>query len=198
MKENLTGLRIINKVQQTKAFSDIELVQHALGNADNYAAIVEKYEAPLLRYILRISNISRAEGEDLLQNIFLKAYQNLNDFDPNLKFSSWIYRIAHNEVISAWRRKAARCEEINLEKIDAEQLLTSGLDIPGQADEKFLAEFVHKILNKIPQKYREVLILRYLEDKDYAEISDILCKPMGTVATLLTRAKKAFEIEAQN
>jgi RNA polymerase sigma-70 factor, ECF subfamily len=185
-------------VPQTKLFfSDIELVQQTLENADNYAVIVEKYEAPLLRYILRISNISREEGEDLLQNVFLKAYQNLNDFDASLKFSSWIYRIAHNEVISAWRRRSARCEEVNLEKSEVAQLLASTLNIPTQIDEKFLAKFVQEILNKISQKYQEVLILRYLEGKDYSEISDILRKPMGTIATLLSRAKKAFKYETR-
>jgi len=176
---------------------DASLVARSLQNPDNYAAIVEKYEKPLLRYVLRISNISKEEGEDLLQGVFLKAYQNLNDFDQSLKFSSWIYRIAHNEVISSWRKKSARNEEINLEKAEAAQLLASTLNIPAQADEKFLAKSVREILKQLPQKYRDVLILRYLESKDYKEISDILRKPSGTVATLINRAKKIFEKEAE-
>ena len=171
---------------------DTILVALSLEDSKNYAAIVEKYERQLLRYLLRISDISREEGEDLLQNVFLKAYQNLRDFDTSLKFSSWIYRIAHNEAISAWRRRSSRGEEINLESMEATQLLQSTLDIPIAIDEKFLTEFVHKILEKIPQKYREVLVLRYLESKDYSEISDILCCPMGSVATLVSRAKKIF------
>ncbi len=176
---------------------DITLVARALENPDAYAAIVEKYERPLLRYLLRISDISREEGEDLLQNVFLKAYQNLRDFDTSLKFSSWIYRIAHNEAISAWRRRNSRGEEINLESAEATQLLQSTLNIPIAIDEKFLAEFVHKILAKLPRKYREVLVLRYLESKDYSEISDILRCPMGSVATLVSRAKKIFRNEAE-
>ena len=176
---------------------DIILVARSLENSKNYAAIVEKYERPLLRYLLRISDISREEGEDLLQNVFLKAYQNLHDFDTSLKFSSWIYRIAHNEAISAWRRRNSRGEEINLENAEAMQLLQLTLDIPTETNEKFLAEFVRKILTKLPQKYREVLILRYLESKDYSEISDILRRPMGSVATLVSRAKKIFRNEAE-
>ncbi|MCF7846143.1 MAG: sigma-70 family RNA polymerase sigma factor [Candidatus Peribacteraceae bacterium] len=176
---------------------DIVLVERAIADPDEYAKIVEKYEAPLLRYLLRISNISREEAEDLLQNVFLKAYQNLRDFDPDLKFSSWIYRIAHNEVISAWRKRSARAAEINLESAEAAQLIASTLDIPAATDEKLLAGFVRSVLAEIPQKYREVLILKFLEDKDYSEISDILRKPMGTVATLVHRAKSAFETAAQ-
>ncbi|MFH0833824.1 MAG: sigma-70 family RNA polymerase sigma factor [Patescibacteria group bacterium] len=176
---------------------DVELVERALVDPDAYAAIVERYEAPLLRYLLRISNISRADGEDLLQNVFLKAYQNLRGFDPDLKFSSWIYRIAHNEAVSAWRKKSARADELNLETAEAAQLLKSTLDIPTEADQKILVKFVRSILAKIPDKYREVLILRFLEDKDYSEISDILRKPMGSVATLVSRAKAAFELAAR-
>lgn len=176
---------------------DIILVARALENSKNYATIVEKYERPLLRFLLRISDISREEGEDLLQNIFLKAYQNLRDFDSDLKFSSWIYRIARNEAISAWRRRNSRGKEINLENAEATQLLQSTLDIPIATDEKFLTEFVRKILEKLPRKYREILILRYLESKDYSEISDILCRPMGSVATLVSRAKKIFRDEAE-
>lgn len=173
---------------------DVELVQLALADPDNYAQIVEKYEQPLLRYVLRISNISREEGEDILQNVFLKAYQNLRDFDSSLKFSSWIYRIAHNEVISNWRKKSARAEEVSLEAAEAAQLLKSTLDIPAATDEVFMIAFVHAVLAKLPRKYREVLILRYLDSKDYSEISDILHRPMGSVATLVSRAKKAFEL----
>ncbi|MFH1375407.1 MAG: sigma-70 family RNA polymerase sigma factor [Patescibacteria group bacterium] len=176
---------------------DSDLAARAIENPDEYAPLVEKYEQPLLRYILRISNISQEEGEDLLQNVFLKAYQNLNDFDGKLKFSSWIYRIAHNEVVSAWRRRSARAGEINLEKAEAAKILCSTLDVPVRTDEKFLTESVREMLGKLPQKYREVLILRFLEEKDYSEISDILHKPPGTVATLLNRAKRAFEQAAR-
>ncbi|MFH0776471.1 MAG: sigma-70 family RNA polymerase sigma factor [Patescibacteria group bacterium] len=199
MKENPGLARIIFLVHPpTKApLSDVELVQRALADPDDYAKLVERYERPLLRYLLRISNISREEGEDLLQNVFLKAYQNLRDFDPDLKFSSWIYRIAHNEAISAWRKKSARAEEVNLENAEAAQLLQSTLDIPAATDEKLLAEFVRSILAKLDPKYREVLVLRFLESKDYSEISDILRKPMGSVATLVSRAKTAFELAAR-
>lgn len=181
----------------TQMLEDSDLAARAIENPDEYAPLVEKYEQPLLRYILRISNISQEEGEDLLQNVFLKAYQNLNDFDGKLKFSSWIYRIAHNEVVSAWRRRSARAGEINLEKAEAAKILCSTLDVPVRTDEKFLTESVREMLGKLPQKYREVLILRFLEEKDYSEISDILHKPPGTVATLLNRAKRAFEQAAR-
>lgn len=176
---------------------DSDLVVRAIENPEAYAQVVKKYEKPLLRYVLRISGVSREEGEDLLQNVFLKAYQNLHDFDRSLKFSSWIYRIAHNEVVSAWRKRSARAGEIQLEKAEATKILHFTLDVSDHTDEKFLAESVREILSRLPQKYREVLVLRYLEEKDYNEISDILRKPSGTVATLIARAKKSFEKSAR-
>jgi len=178
---------------ENSSISDGELVRFSLENADFFAQIVQKYEKPLLRYLLRISNISREEAEDLLQEIFIKTYQNLRDFDASLKFSSWIYRIAHNEAISAWRKKVSRGEKINLEKAEAAQLLHSTLDVATQIDDQFLIESVQTILCDLPSKYREVLVLRFLENKDYSEISDILRRPMGSVATLISRAKKYFE-----
>ena len=184
--------------RQNPPLSDGELVRLSLENTDFYEQIVERYEAPLLRYLLRISNISREEAEDLLQEVFIKAYQNLRDFDQDLKFSSWIYRIAHNEAISAWRKRSSRGEQVDLEKAEAAQLLRSTLDIPAQADDQFLAQSVQTILADLPTKYREVLILRFLENKDYSEISDIIRRPMGSVATLISRAKKQFERSARS
>ena len=181
--------------------SDLTLVKLTLANPDDYVFLVERYEAKLLRYIRRITNVSVPEAEDLLQNVFLKAYQNLNDFDPKLKFSSWIYRIAHNEVISNWRKKSARAEEVNLDEKDMEAFFTAAFSFDSaqdktaseELDAKILSKKVHEILSRLPIKYREVLILRFIEEKDYAEISDIIRKPGGTVATLIARAKKAFK-----
>lgn len=181
--------------------SDLTFVKRALADPDDYALLVERYEAKLMRYIRRITNVTTPEAEDLLQNVFLKAYQNLNDFDSKLKFSSWIYRIAHNEVISNWRKKSARAEEVNIDEKDMEAFFTSafsfdsaqGRAMSEELDSKFLSKKVHEVLSQLPLKYREVLILRFVEEKDYAEISDIIRKPGGTVATLISRAKKAFK-----
>ena len=197
-KENSRGKRNIFLVPlENSPLPDSKLVRLSLENAAFFAQIVQKYEKSLLRYLLRISNISREEAEDLLQEIFVKIYQNLRDFDSSLKFSSWIYRIAHNETISAWRKKSVRGEKVDLEKAEAAQLLRSTLDIAAEVDDRFLVESVREILRDLPPKYREILVLRFLENKDYSEISDILRRPMGSVATLISRAKKHFERAAR-
>ena len=178
--------------------TDEELVSLTIDNQDYLAILIKRYEDKLLRYIHRISNVSAEEAEDVLQEVFIKVYTNLNDFDQDLKFSSWVYRIAHNHVISNFRRNKTRGmeEQIPIDEKIA-NILISDIDTIKDIDHTFLKENINKVLMKMDIKYREVLVLKYLEEKEYKEMSDILKKPMGTIATLINRAKKQFKIELQ-
>lgn len=210
LKENLVNLRIISDKrynefevvllmdirQVVNLKTDEELVILILENQGYFTYLIERYERKLLAYILRISNVSHQEAEDVLQDVFIKVYQNLNDFDPDLKFSSWIYRITHNEVISNYRKRRSRDKDLSIDIDDADlENFASDLDITQELDDKFLRANIFKVLDKLDIKYREVLVLKFLEEKNYREISDIIKKPMGTVATLINRAKKAFLVE---
>jgi len=188
---------INNEKNQEK--TDEKLVSLSLKNQDCFLYIMRRYEARLLRYIKRISNFSQDKSEDVLQDIFIKIYRNLNNFDQSLKFSSWIYRIAHNTVISEHRKEKSRPIYFSSEEND-EILnnLKSDLDITKELNLKYLKNNINKILDTLDEKYREVLILKYLEEKSYEEISDILKKPMGTVATLINRAKTQFKKQAKD
>jgi len=180
--------------------NDEELAYLTAENQSYFLCIMKRYEAPLMRYIRRISNFNFEESEDILQEVFIKVYQNINEFDDSLKFSSWIYRITHNHVISSFRKKKSRAEGAVLEITEDElNNISSSLDIIREVDEKINKEVLSRVLNNIDQKYREVLVLKFLEERDYKEISDIIKKPMGTVATLINRAKKKMieEIEKQ-
>ena len=182
--------------QDVNLKTDEELVILILENQGYFTYLIERYERKLLAYILRISNVSHQEAEDVLQDVFIKVYQNLNDFDPDLKFSSWIYRITHNEVISNYRKRRSRDKDLVIDIDDADlQNFASDLDITQELDDKFLRANIFKVLDNLDIKYREVLVLKFLEEKNYREISDIIKKPMGTVATLINRAKKAFLVE---
>ncbi|MFH0820507.1 MAG: sigma-70 family RNA polymerase sigma factor, partial [Candidatus Peregrinibacteria bacterium] len=96
--------------------NDLELVKKALENPDHYAAIIERYEKMLLRFVHGLSQLSEPDAEDVIQNVFLKAYDHLNDFDPALKLSTWLMRIARNEVIDLWRRRKVRPQEVWLDE----------------------------------------------------------------------------------
>jgi RNA polymerase sigma-70 factor (ECF subfamily) len=174
--------------------TDEQLVIASISDPEQFAELIDRYQLKLFHYIKRLINISDADAEDLLQEVFLKIYQALNGFDSKLKFSSWAYRITHNHTISHYRKLKARLQ--TLTEQDSQvffEKLTAETDLEKEADQKFLQEKVAKALSKLDNKYKEVLILKFLEDKDYQEISDILKKPMGTIATLINRAKAKFK-----
>ncbi|MCD5381325.1 MAG: RNA polymerase sigma factor [Candidatus Pacebacteria bacterium] len=172
--------------------SDEELVKHTLQDKSVFGELVERYEAKLTRYIIRLGVRDIDDQLDVLQDIFLKTYRNLNAFDTSLKFSSWIYRIAHNEAISWYRKKNVRPEGHLIG--DSEEMLsflsakTESADV--SFDKTINAEVVNEALLEIDSKYREAIILRFFEHKEYEEISDILKIPTGSVGTLLHRGKK--------
>jgi RNA polymerase sigma-70 factor (ECF subfamily) len=173
--------------------TDQELVLKSLLDQQFYGEIIEKYERPLLRFIKRISSFNEAEAEEILQETFLQAWVKLNAYDDTLAFSSWIYRIARNKTISEFRKYQSR----GLDKQD--ELDNALYDITG-SDENIMdnvntvinGAHVREVLHSLSQEHREVLVLRFLEQYSYEEISDIIRKPSGTVATLISRAKKAF------
>ncbi|HER25187.1 MAG TPA: RNA polymerase sigma factor [Candidatus Atribacteria bacterium] len=175
--------------------TDEQIVALTLKNQEYYLYIMKRYEAKLLNYILKISNISREDGEDILQEVFIKAYQNLNDFDLNFKFSNWIYSIAHNITISAYRKKTVRPQTTSWEDKDLNSILESTIDVENINLQKLTYNKILTIINQLSLKYKDVLILKFVEGKDYREISDILHKPMGTIATLINRAKKYLKQE---
>lgn len=165
-----------------------------------FYCISSKYSEKILKYILRITNISQEEAEDLLQEVFIKVYQNINEFNKSLSFSSWIYRIAHNTTIDYYRKNKDK-KSISLQTDDEDyvnliELIESDKNIEKDYKKKELIEKIMSILSLLDAKYKEVLILKFLEEKNYCEISDILKIPEWTVATLINRWKAQFKIKA--
>ncbi|MBU4345056.1 MAG: RNA polymerase sigma factor [Desulfobacteraceae bacterium] len=175
---------------------DEQLVQLSLKDQGCFYYLMKRYEIKILRYIKRLTTASQEEAEDIIQEVFIKVYRNLNGFNQKLKFSSWIYRIAHNEIINQYHKTKLRLAITPLNIEDEENLIDSinnTIEINGTYENLENAEKVRKALAELPDKYREILVLRYLEDKTYNEISDILRKPPGTVATQINRAKASFK-----
>ena len=170
--------------------NDVQLVILSLDNQEYYYCLMKRYEIPLMNYIRKLSGMNQSDVEDVLQEVFILAYQNLNDFDRQFKFSSWIYRIAHNQTVSMLRKKTKNYQDISWDEHDLDQLVQSDFDIEQSLFQKMDYRNLLQNIDKLPLKYKEVLLLKFLEGKDYQEISDILRKPMGTIGTLINRAKK--------
>lgn len=172
-----------------KELSDNEIVEKSIANIEYFSCLYNRYEATLLRYVKRMALVDDDQAEDILQEAFIKIWRNLNDFNQDLKLSSWIYRIVHNEAISFWRKKKSfgKDRQIILKDNLLEDIL---IDFEIVDDHKKNDLLTHEILELLPLKYKSVLVLKFIERMSYQEISDVLKIPEGTVATRINRAKK--------
>lgn len=170
--------------------TDEEIVRMVQSGKINYFDILfERYEEKILRYAKRFL-FNYNDVEDIVQQVFIKAYINIKSFDASRKFSPWLYRIAHNEFINAIKKK----NKEPLSFFDLDILFPSAVskdDADKKLQEKELHSILDKYLNKLSPKYREPLVLHYFEDLSYKEIADILYIPVSTVGV---RIKRAIEI----
>ncbi len=159
------------------------------GDMNALSTLIDRYQSPLLRYTNYLGVIEN--DEDVVQETFIKVYMNIRGFDPTKKFSSWIYRIAHNTAVTHLRKSRFTIpwEEYldNFVKVDP----TDNIDVD------FKKSQVEKCLASLPIHYRAPLALHYLEAKSYTEIMDILRLPLGTVSTRINRAKKQMRAICQ-
>lgn len=171
-----------------ESHEDAELVARALRDTRAYGELVRRFEFVLKRYVRRILGAHAQQADDVVQDSFIKAYMNLNSYDRRRPLAPWLYRIAHNEAISFLRKRGSGPLLITGE--DGQLLL----DRVCADDTAFLAQNreadggnLEGAMAGLAPHYREVITLRYLEEKTYDEISDILAMPPGTVATRIRR-----------
>ena len=186
----------IPSTQNAEESSDHNLVIASLANPDAFSGIVERYWERLFRYVRRISFSSDEDIEDILQETFIKVYKNLNAFDGDLTFSTWIYHICRNTVIDSIRKKSSRPKTIGLDTEDFAHLFQDPVNIIQTIDAQEQLKKIAAIIESLPLIYREVLILKFLEEKSYEEIMDIVEKPKGTVASLINRGRKLLKEKA--
>jgi len=179
------------------ALSDQELITAAnRGSEDAYRALVERYQQPVIGLLLRIVR-DRAWAEDLAQESFIKAFRALGTFQIERKFSSWLFKIAHNTAIDALRRK--RVDTVPLETTDSDtpDLLNC---LPGSDVEspetvlrgRDLGVAMAQAIGGLRPEYRSVIEFRFVQGMAYDEIAEIMDLPLGTVKTHLHRARKSL------
>jgi RNA polymerase sigma-70 factor, ECF subfamily len=166
------------------------------GDKDLFGELIDRYEAKLTRYIKKFTQ-NTEDVSDIIQVVFIKAYVNLQSFDPTRSFNSWIYRIAHNESVTYLKKRGG--ERVSF--IDFDTFFPHPF-AKETSDEKALSredkEALDKSLDQISLKYREVLVLYYYEELSYQEIADVLHIPIATVGVRIKRGKDALHRQLTN
>ncbi len=167
--------------------SDQQLVRQALANPNDFANLIRRYEARIRRYTFRLS-LSGAIQDDVMQEIFMHTWLNLNAYDPARPLAPWLYRIAYTQSMTALRKSRHSRAVISGE--DAAKIIAA-IATDGSAEQSrdlaHLKGELTQALANLAEKPRAALILRYLEDYAYLDIAEVLRIPIGTVATLIHR-----------
>jgi RNA polymerase sigma-70 factor (ECF subfamily) len=160
------------------------------GDIEIFRELVARYEAKLKRYGKKFLSGDQAAVEDAVQETFLKSYVNIKSYDSSRRFSSWIYRIAHNEFINVLKKK----EKGALLFFDPDVIFPHPIakeKTDKDAEDRLTSQMVGKCMDRLPFKYREVLVLFYQEEQSYEEIAEILRIPVSTVGVRLKRGREA-------
>ena len=175
------------------AIADCELVVRAIkGREDGFNELVRRYQRPIAAYVYRMVGDYDA-ALDLTQEVFIKVYSSLERYRPEFKFSTWIYKIAHNASVDYLRRSASRGQALTseVEGEEREMQVMSRKLSPEQeyAVEERRAE-IERVVRQLPAVYRELIILRHQHDLSYDEIAEVTSLPLGTVKNRLFRARE--------
>ena len=173
--------------------TDRELVATAVtGVEGSFEELVRRYQRPISAYVYRmVGNYESAL--DLTQEIFIKVYNSLERYRAEFKFSTWIYKIAHNAAVDHLRRTATREHSLMIgpEGDQFDLPIESGRLSPEQESERRERRVeIETVVRALPANYRELIILRHSQDLSYEEIVEVTGLPLGTVKNRLFRARE--------
>lgn len=163
------------------------------GDEKAYSELTQKYQKPLyfhVRKMIRNSDFA----EDLVQDIFLKAFKSLKNYKNDYAFSTWLYRIATNHTIDYLRKKKLETLSIHADDSDDTHATIQLADEDSFTDEPMIRRErknkVHEAIGQLPEKYKEVILKRHIEEKSYQEIAEEMDIPLGTVKAHIFRARE--------
>lgn len=161
-------------------------------NIELFGVLIERYEVKIKRYARKFLS-DKEDINDVVQEIFIKVYKNIESFDIKRKFSSWLYRIAHNELINALKKKKRK----TLPLLNLDVFLPyyyKNEDLDEKIDKKRMQGIIDKCLDDLDFKYQEPIVLHYFEELSYKEISDVMEIPVSTVGIRIKRAKEKIRL----
>jgi len=167
-----------------RAVEDADLILKARrGEVEAFNLLISRWEKRVFNYLLRILQ-NREDALDLSQDVFLKAYQNLRKLDDPQRFPAWLFRIAHNEAYSLFRKRKPEGELENTERPEAAAAFPIELSIA-----------VTSALNKLNADQREAVVLKIYQGFKFEEMSEILSCPVSTVKSRLYTALELLKSE---
>ncbi|KXH81698.1 RNA polymerase sigma factor [Sporosarcina sp. HYO08] len=163
-----------------------EWIQQVLaGNKQAYAFIIDKYKNPLYGTILRMTQHPQ-DAQDLVQEAFIKVYEQLHQYDATGSFSSWLYRVAINHCMDEFRKKRYQMKQVEVE--ESSIVNTNHPEVIFLQKEK--KRQLERLIATLPEDERIIILLRYVNELGYIEISELVDVPLSTVRNKLHRAKK--------
>ncbi|HEV8157520.1 MAG TPA: sigma-70 family RNA polymerase sigma factor [Pyrinomonadaceae bacterium] len=180
-------------LKNIKTLTDGELIEKAIGGReDGFEELVCRYQRPITGYVYRMLNNYDA-SLDVTQEVFIKVYNSLEKYSSEYKFSTWLYRIAHNAAIDYMRRNSVYQQSLEAENADGSYQLQIESPRPSPEQEREQSEWrteVESIVKCLPTVYRELILLRHAQDLSYDEIAEVTNLPLGTVKNRLFRARE--------
>lgn len=179
--------------------SDAQIVQNVLGGrTEAFAELVERYHRKVFAIALRMV-ANRSDAEDVAQEVFVKLYENLHRYDASQPLQNWLLRIASNHTLN-WLEKHRKGKEIQEVTGPGEMRPSLRLADPSPApdarvEQRELNEALSAALGKLPDNFRLVIVLKYIEEYTAEEIAEILGAPRNTVKTWILRAREALRTE---
>jgi len=163
------------------------------GKKDHFELIIGRYTDKLNRYLGKFLS-NKEDQQDLLQDVFIKCFININSFDIGQKFSPWIYRIAHNEAVNLLKKNSGR--PFSFDIFDEALSFThpkAKEDSESDSEKLLIKKYLDSILEELDSKYKEIIVLYFYEDLSYKDISDILKIPISLVGVRIQRGKKEIK-----
>jgi len=184
-----------NRGPSASSIADLRMVERAQGGDQRaFQALFEKYRQPLYYHILKM--VHRDDViEDLQQEIFLKAFDNIHTYNKDFAFSTWLYRITTNHTIDFLRKKRLQTTSLDdpIKTKDGE-VSVDVEDQDASSDELVMRKqrqaIIREAIDSLPEKYRQVIQYRHMEELSYQEIADLMDLPLGTIKAHIFRARE--------
>jgi RNA polymerase sigma-70 factor (ECF subfamily) len=186
----------------TEQPTDEDLVAAVLeGDRERFGDLIERYQGRLVNYLFRLLR-NADDAHDLAQEVLVKVYQVLDRYDPQYKFSTWLFRVAQNAAIDQIRRRRLKVVSLRQEDDEGEG---RDWDLPapergpyGELRNQERGAAIQEAIESLPWEYRELILLRHFGELPYEEIAQLKGMPLGTVKNKLFRGRQMLKEKLQD